>query len=450
MKRILLIIPLILLLLQACVTSKSLSKKAAKMEQAGQYVAAADLYYQAVIKNSGNTDALLGMKRTGTRVLQTYLQDFSKAAAREDYKTAVYKYQEALSYQKQIRLVNVDLVIEPNYEQKYEDVLDEYIKREYNDGLKEMGIENFKAAEQHFNEVYKFDQNYRDVAELRNIAYLEPYYRKAEKLKDEQEWRRAYDIYNKILSRVGNYKDTRAHMNYVLKMGQITLAFASTKNSRYSLYAKNVKQFTMNEIMKAKDPFIKLVDRDDIDKVLKEQEIALSGMAKDDGQVEVGSISTASYVVIFDVTTYDVEEQPLRKTARKGFESYSEKYYDKEADKYRYRTKYKTVTYYEYQAYRKVSITTSYKIVSLSTGELLSTDIINKSYESRVHYVDYQGNKPNLYPSREGSVYTSGYRELQSLLKANRRLASKGDLTNEVYKITANTIARRVLSTFQK
>lgn len=451
MRKLLLFTPIILLLLQACVTSKSLSKKATKMDQAGQYVAAADLYYQSIRKNPNNTDALIGMNRAGTKVLNDYLRDFSKSALDENYKEAVYKYLDALDYQKKIRDVNVDLKIAPNYERKFEEAKQEYIKQEYNEGLKQMGIEHFTDAEKSFNEVYKFDKNYKDVAELRNIAYLEPYYRKAEKLKDEKEYREAYNIYNKILSRVGNYKETKAHLNYVLKKGQITVALASTKDSPFSVYSKNIKQFTLNAIMKEHDPFIKIVDRDDIDKVLKEQEIALSGLAKTEGQVEVGELSSARYIVIFDVTTYDVDEQPLRKKSFRGFESFSEKYYDKTAEKYRYRTKYKPVTYYVYSAYRKVSVTTSYKIVSLSTGEVMSTDIVNKSYESIVKYAEYSGKKSALYPNKEGSVNTSNsaYRELQNLLKGNRKLASKGELTNEIYKVSGNVISQRILNTFR-
>jgi len=451
MQKLLLFIPIILLMLQACVTSKSLSKKAEKMDQAGQYVAAADLYYQSIRKNPNNTDALIGMNRAGTKVLNDYLRDFSKKALDENYKEAVYKYLEALDYQKKIKDVNVDLKIAPNYEQKYKEVKQEYIKQQYDKGLKQIGIEQFAEAEKSFNEVYKFDKNYKDVAELRNIAYLEPYYRKAEKLKDEKQYREAYNIYNKILSRVGNYKETRAHMNYVLKKGQITVALASVKDSPFSIYSKNMKQFTLNAIMKEHDPFIKMVDRDDLDKVLKEQEIALRGLTKSDGQVDVGELSSARYLVIFDVTSYDVDEQPLRKKSYRGFESYSEKYYDKNTEKYRYRTKYKPVTYYLYTAFRKVSITTSYKIVSLSTGEVLSTDIVNKSYESEVRYAEYSGKKSALYPNEEGHVNTSNsaYRELQSLLNGNRKLASKGELTNEIYKVTSRLISQRILNTFK-
>ncbi len=426
MKRLLLIASIILLSFQACVTSKSLSKKAAKMDQAGQYVAAADLYYQSISKNPNNTDALIGMNRAGTKVLNDYLRDFSKASLDEDYKTAVYKYLEAEAYQKKIRGVNVDLKIASNHTQKFEEVKEEYVKQEYENGLKQIGIESFTEAEKSFNEVFKFDKNYKDVAELRNIAYLEPYYRKAEKLKEEKEYREAYNIYNKILARVGNYKDTREHMAFVLKKGQITVALASVKGNQYSIYSKNMKQFTMNAIMKVQDPFIKIVDRDDIAKVLQEQEIALSGYAKSDGQMEVGEISTARYLVIFDVTTFDVDGEVLRKKSYKGFESFSEKYYDKEAEKYRYRTKYKPVTYYLYTAFRKVAITTTYKIVSFSTGEVMSTDILNKSYESKVRYVEYSGKKSALYPNKEGHVNTSSndYRALQKLLKGNRKLAS--------------------------
>lgn len=451
MKRILLFTPIIFLFLLACTTSKSLSKKATNMEEAGQITSAADLYYQAVRKNPNNTDALVGMNRTGTKVLSEYLRDFSKLAIAEDYKSAVYKYLDVLSYQKKIRAVNVDLKIAPNYEQKFEEVKEEYIKQQYDEGLKLIGVESFSEAEKRFNEVYKFNQNYKDVAELRNIAYLEPFYRKAEKLRDEKQYREAYNSYQKILSRVGNYKETRPHMEDVLKKGQITIALASVKSRQYGIYAKNMKQFTMNEIMKVQDPFIKIVDRDDLDRVLAEQEIALSGLAERSGQVEVGEISTAGYVVIFDVTTYDVDDQPLRKRPHPGYESFSEKYYDKEAEKYRYRTKYKPVTYYIYSAFRQVSITTSYKIVSLSSGEVLSTDILNRSYESTLQYAEYSGKKSALYPNKEGHVNTSSsdYRKLQNLLKGNRKLASYGELTNEIYKETSQLISKRVLNKFQ-
>jgi len=427
------------------------SKKGAKLEEAGQYSAAADMYYQSILKNPRNTDALIGMNRTGNKVMNEYLREFSKYAMAEDYKRATYAYLDAVAYQEKIKKVNVDLKIPPSSEDKYEEVRDEYIRLQYEEGLKNIALEEFNKAEKNFNEVYKFNQNYRDVAELRNIAYLEPFYRKAEKLKDEKQYREAYNIYDKILSRVGDYKETRSHREYVLKKGQIPIAISSIKTGRYASYAMAVKQYVLNGIIAIKDPFIKIVDRDDIDKVLQEQRLALSGMVKSEDQVEVGEIAGAKYAVIIDVPTFGVEETPLRKKRYQGFEQYQEKYKNAETGKYAYRTKYRKTYYYIYSAYRKVSMSISYKIISLSTGEVLGTDIVSRSSESTVHYATYTGKKTYLYPSNDGHVNTSryDYRKLQQLFKGNRTLASRETLINNIYQRSGSEIANKIVNRFK-
>lgn len=451
MKKLLLIVPILLMILQGCVTSNSLSKKASKLEDAGQYAAAADMYYQSIVKNPRNTDALIGMNRTGKRVMSDYLREFSKYAMAEDYKRATYAYMDALAYQKKIKGINVDLKIPPSNEDKFEEVKTAYISAQYEDGLKNIALEEFNKAEKNFNEVYKFNQNYKDVAELRNIAYLEPYYRKAEKLKDEKQYRDAYNIYSKILQRVGNYKDTRDHRDYVLKKGQIPIALSSAHSGRYSGYAQSVKQYVLNGIIAIGDPFIKIVDRDDIDKVLQEQELALSGMVNSTDQVEIGEIAGAKYAVIIDVPTFGIDERPLRKKAYQGFEQYQEKYFDKEAEKTKYRTLYRKVTYYVYSSFRKVSMSISYKIVSLSTGEIVATEIITKAYESQVLYATYSGKKSSLYPGNDGHVNTnrSDYQNLQNLFRGNRILASREALTTEIYKSAGSDIADKVVNEFR-
>jgi len=451
MKKLLLIAPILLLLLQGCVTSKSLSKKGVKLEAAGQYTAAADMYYQSIQKNPRNTDALIGMNRTGNRVMGDYLRDFSKYAMSEDYKRATYAYMDALAYQKKIKAVNVDLKIPPSSEDKFEEVKKAYISSQYEDGLKNIALEEFTKAEKNFNEVYKFNQNYKDVSELRNIAYLEPYYRKAEKLKDEKQYRDAYNIYDKILQRVGNYKDTRDHRDYVLKKGEVPIALSSVQTGRYRSYAKSVKQYVLNGIIAINDPFIKIVDRENIDKVLQEQELVLSGMTKSDNQVEIGEIEGAKYAVIFDVPIYGIEERPMRRKAYQGFEQFQEKYLKEETGKYAYRTKYRKTTYYVYSSFRKASMSVSYKIISLSTGAILGTDIITRAFESEVLYATYSGKKSYLYPSNDGHVNTSrsDYRELQRLFKGNRILASRESLTNEIYKSAGRDVAQKIVNRFK-
>jgi hypothetical protein len=146
-----------------------------------------------------------------------------------------------------------------------------------------------------------------------------------------------------------------------------------------------------------------------------------------------------------------VEERPLRKQKKPAFESYVEKYYDEESGKAKYRTLYRKKTYTVYSAYRKVSMSASYKIISLSTGDVLGTDIITKAFESEVLYATYSGKKSRLYPSNEGHVSTSRaeYNRLQQLFRGNRNLASREVLTSEIYKEASDVVAKKIVNKFQ-
>jgi len=445
MRKLILLLPFLALIAVSCVTSKSLSKKAIVLENAGEYTAAADLFYQSIQRNPNNTDAIIGVKRSGTKVLNDYLRKFSQYAIQEDFERATYAYLDALTYQEKLDRVHVKLEIPVNSQNKYTEVLNSYLTQKYDRGLDLISIEKFDEAEKCFNEIYKFDKNFKDVAELRNIAYLEPFYRKAEKLKNDKEYRDAYDAYSKILQRVGNYKDTKKHRDYVLAKGQTYITLTSGADRKYSSYSNAIKQQVVNSIFQIRDPFIKVVDREDLGRVLKEQELALSGMSKN--ELEVGEIASAQYNVVIDVTNFSSSREPLRKERIKAREAYKVKYYD-EAGKARYKTKFKTVYYYEFRESRNLIMSTSYKVVSLSTSEIVATDIVRKSIDSYVHYITYSGNKGELYPAVNSNGYSSGSSrsKIKRLLKAPRTLQAVGVLIEEYNNFAANTIASSIVS----
>ena len=442
MKRLILLLPILALLNFSCITSRSLSKKAVVLENAGEYTAAADLFYQSIQRNPHNTDAIIGIKRSGTKVLNDYLKKFSQYAIQEDYERATYAYLDAEKYQNKLESVKVKVDIPIASQNKYKEVLNSYLSEKYERGLDLISIEKFDESEKCFNEIYKFDKNFRDVAELRNIAYLEPFYRKAEKLKSDKQYRDAYDAYSKILQRVGNYKETKKHRDYVLAKGRMYITLNSEKGKRYSNYSNAIKQQVVNSIVNINDPFIKVVDREDLDRVLKEQELALSGLSKN--ELEVGEIASAQYNVVIDVTNYSISHDPLNKEKVQGRESYSEKYYDSEG-KAKYRTKYRKVYYYEYRESRNLIMAVSYKVVSLSTSEIVTSDIIRKSVNSKIHYITYSGNKKHLYPIENSYGYSSRS-EIKRLLGASRTLKPVGELIEEFSSYSGNRIANSIVS----
>lgn len=434
---------------QSCVNSKRLAKKANLLEQAGEHTAAADLFYQSVKKNPRNTTAVIGMKRTGTKVLNDYLKKFSKQAIQGQYKKATYTYLDAEQYQQKLAKININIEIPTSSQHKFTEVKQQYLSKKYDEGMKFINIEKFTKAEQCFNEVYKFDNSFKDVSELRNIAYLEPFYRNAEKLKKEKQYRKAYYEYQKILSRVSNYKDTRKNMNYVLEKGKTYITVSSKGRGSYASYSNNAKQYVINSIIKVNDPFIKVVDRADLDNIIKEQELTLSGMSK--GNAEVGEIAGANFSVVVEVTSLHFQKKPVQKHSKTGYESYREKYLNKTTNTYNYRTKYKKVSYKEYRATKTMAVSTSYKIISLRTAEIIATEIVQKNYTSGIHYITYGGQKDKLYPSRDGRVFanSSAKSQLQSLMNGNKRFEDDENMRQKYYKYVGNNIGLSIVKRLQ-
>ncbi|MBN2668057.1 MAG: hypothetical protein JXR60_02410 [Bacteroidales bacterium] len=443
MKKIALLLVLFATIIFGCATSKSLAKKALSLENSGQYLAASELYFQSILKNPNNVDALSGMKRTGSKVLDDHLSKFSKAKLDDNYKAAVYAYLDAEAYQNRIKGVNVSLAIPEFTTEDYKAVKDAYLEQEYEAGLQKIESESFSEAETKFNEIYKFDPNYKDVKELRNIAYLEPYYRKAETFKDNQEYRKAYQAYETILKRVPNYKETKSHRDYVLEKGRINIVFMdSDKKTKFQSYNRNVKTYAINAIINMKDPFIHVVDRENMDKIIKEQELAVSGLVNESEALEVGELSGAQYAIMLETTNYSLKETPIKSTRVNGFEQYREKTINKETQQPEYHTKYKSVNYNVFQGSRTVYITTHFKLLSLKTGQILSSKIIEKNVSSEVDYLTYDGNINMLYPLSDGKVNTASEAHNKLVEKSNgkRELQSAEVLSTEAYKQISNDI----------
>ena len=68
----------LMIALRGCSGSKSFSKKGEKLDEAGLYAEAADMYLQAAQRNTKNIDAKIGLKKTGQQVLNDELGTFFK------------------------------------------------------------------------------------------------------------------------------------------------------------------------------------------------------------------------------------------------------------------------------------------------------------------------------------------------------------------------------------
>ncbi len=432
------------LIAYGCNGSKSLSKKAVKLEEAGLYSDAALFYYNSLLKNRNNVDARIGLTKMGQRMLNNKVDEFTKTKAMGETKEAVYSYLEAMAYHDKVERLGIDLTYPRYITDDYEDVKAAYIKELYNESNELMADKKFNQATILLKEIEQLEPGYKDVSELKNTAVNEPLYIAAVQHFDGGRYRLAYYEFDEIYRVDPNYKDVAVLRDECLDLGKFPVAIGEFKNSSSQRGVNDrLTAFVITELSAINDPFLKIVERDNLELILEEQRMSLSGIVDEGTAVEVGNLLGAKAIITGTVISYNERKGRLKVSDKKGFESYSVKLYNKEEDKHYYQTRYKPVTYKEYYNANEVSISFQYKAISLETGEVLFSDIAEKKISDDVYYASYEGEATNLFPANDDGVITSraDKNRLLGMLRAERTLKTVDQLANNAYSSIASDLA---------
>lgn len=444
---------LIVVMMMGCSGSKSLAKKGNQLEQAGLHTDAANFYYQSLLKNSNNIKARIGLNTTGPYVLSSKLSEFTRARANNDDRSAVYAYLDAHSYYQKLKRIGVNLSWPDYHDSDYENVKLNYVEALYSMGNDFMVERRFEDAEKIFDEIIKLEPQYKNVNDLRDISRDEPIYIYATSLFDMQKYRKAYYQFDLIYKNNPHYKDVAILRNECLNKGQYPVAIIPFDNlSRYRNIEKSVQAIALRSLTSTGDPFLKIIDRANLDVILREQKLNLGSNINAQTAGNVGNLLGAKAMITGSVLTYiPVTGKPIWAT-RKGFEEIKTKVRDKETGLTSIETTYKPVEYFEHFNKNEVKISFLYKIISLETGEILVSEVVEHKLISEVHYAVYAGEITQLYPADGNGIITSAAekRNLLNLLRAPRDLKSVDEMASEIFHAFGNDLTYDVIDQMYK
>ena len=430
-----------------CSGSKSLSKKAAKLEEAGMYSDAADFYYESLIKNPQNVNARIGLNKTGDKVLNDKLGDFFKEYQSGNTKSAVYSYIKAKDYSDKLKRVGLEMSIPSQYTTDFTTARQRYVDSLYTAGSDLLAAKQFSAANSLFDEIGQLMPHYKDASNLEAVSKCEPLYIDGNSAMDVHQYRKAYNDFDQIIQILPNYKDASDLKQEALDKGRLTVSVAPFQNGTGNPgIEKSAQSYVVDAITKINDPFLRLVERENIQQILNEQRLNMSGMVDRSTASSVGSLLGAKALLTGTVVTYSENYTPVRVVKQRGYEAYQVKLLNKETNKYVYQTRYKPVYYYNHSAARQVNLGIQYKLISLETGEILASDIVHKSTTDQMQYVTYPGEVTRLYPASGENVNTSriAFNQLQQLVRAPRSLQTAAQLASVSLSAVANTISQSV------
>ncbi len=448
-----LLVVIIALFAAGCTGSKSLGKKGDQLMDAGLYTDAADFYYNALLRNNTNVDARIGLAKAGQRVLDGKLANFTKKRMAEAHEDAVYAYLDAMQYREKVASTGVNLNAPDYLARDFNEAKELVVKKLYDKGVDEMGNRQFSQAERTFAEIMKLEPGYKDVKDMVRIAINEPRYLAAVDLLDRRLFRQAYVDFNRIYAEAPDYKDVARLRAECLERGQFPVAIASFSNSTNQRgLEKRVQAFVVSDLTATNDPFLKVIERDNTDLILKEQRLSLSGNVDQNTAVQVGNLLGAKAIVSGQIISHSTKPGRLQYNEKSGFESYQVKLYNSAEDRNYFETRYRPVTYREYFNNNEVSMTFQYKAISLETGAVIFSRVVEKRETSNVYYATYDGEVTRLFPANENGILTSNRdrQRLQELIRSNREIKTIEQLTNEACKAFADDLSAELTAEIQK
>jgi tetratricopeptide (TPR) repeat protein len=448
---------LLTIILVSCNGSKAYTKKATKLATAGIYKEATNYYIKALSRDRSNVDAQLGLRKSGAEVISNYQSKFFKEFNSDNYKSAVYTYIDIQAFQKKTSYYNVEFDVPSNLTDDYLDAKNKYLEEEFELANRLMSEEQFEGAEAVFLEIQKIEPNYKegDLEKLKEIAQLEPPYRKGNEFLDLGKNRSAYFEFKEIVGKNPSYKDAKFKLNESLELAEYPVAVLKFKNNSGDRDAAAITEANViNNLLSNKGPFLKVLDRTHMDKLLDEQYLAMNGWIQGSGAVKTGQILGAKAILSGKILSIKREVRSPKATKEKAYKRRSEKYFNKETKRNETKYVYDKIYYTNYKGYTQVNASFQYILVSTETGEVLDSGIEEELFRSEVNYSTYPGNYNNLYPgtwnvkfkdSSSDRVYTARNRvnNFRSDFTANKNMRASSDLRMDALKSIGASVAKK-------
>lgn len=429
--------------LGACSGSKALSKKGAELEAAGLHDNAAMYYYNSLLRNSNNVDARIGLARTGQLVVEDKSRAFTQARSMENLKEAVYAYRDLEAYREKLSRVGIRTEVPAYLEDDYRDIQSRYLEELYEQGNRFLSKRNFEEAHRVFGEMERLEPGYRDVRELRNISANEPIYHAATLEFDAGRYRAAYEQFDRVFHADPNYKEVAVLREECLDLGKFPIALAPFENhTKHRDIDRKLHAFVLTKLSALDDPFVRVVEREDIDRILREQRLSLSGLTEGSVAQQAGNLLDAKAIITGSVLEYAARSGSWKKTTKRGYERKTFKKVNEETGVTTVHSKYEPTSYNEYSNEASVTLSFQYKAISAETGEVLFSGIFERTMVDRAEYAVFSGEITELYPAGDKGPLTDNRsrRALLSLLRADRTIKTTDQLANEAFYQAASQL----------
>ena len=228
------LIVLLFLFIISCSVKNSTLKKGAEMEKLGNFKQASELYLGVLYRKPNLPEIENALRRSAQLHISETAFTIATKNEKGDKEGVVNEYYNLNGFVNQVNAFTKNLDIDQQTKAIYNKNLDQYLMGQYDLGIKYLSEKKFAEAESVFNDISRFNPNYKDTPKQLSIAINEPVYLSGIQLFGEKKYMPAYDKWNEIYTREANYKDVKNKLQQALN--------ERYKEGSYYLMQENFKE----------------------------------------------------------------------------------------------------------------------------------------------------------------------------------------------------------------
>ena len=414
------------LVLSACSGHKSLMEEAGKLEKAGMLQSALQ-QYQSAYDQYRLTDAAIGMNRVCQQMLQQKCNEALSYCMSDQHELGIEKLREAKAFYESHKQLEINMPA--NIEFQIQECKAGHVKRLLQQAEAAALNMELSKAEQLLDKVRALDYDNAPAEALALLIRIIPIYNDGQKAYDLGLWRQAYEQFNRVCLLDFSYRDAKFKRDEALKNAHLSVAYIAKESNAPARVVTSLASNIKGEILSLKNPFIELLERSDLELLIREQQNTLGAEFDGENGPEAGKFRRANYLLYGEIIAYKANIEPERMfncDCGRTMNIYSDK-----------------VTCFEYSQRRTLEIAFRYQLVDAETGEIFMADVIQQRMEDQGTRYDFEiGKRISLTSPLLNKNHDV---DLTNMKKPKEDfLMSENELSELAIKTIAKEIAKRL------
>ena len=338
-------------------------KQAQTLEAGGLRTEALEKYTSAYY-DYDRTEGLVGMRRMSQGILDGKFQSAQMSCMVENFEIALAAYEDAFAYQNQN--ASLELKAPPSALENYQGCKTKFIETLYEEAEAAVLKEEYEKGQSLIRKILSLDRRNQKAQYLDLLCEVLPNYNAGKRAMELQMWREAHVYFDEVCLVDAGYKDAAALRADCLKKGSFAVAYKIKDNKEApDNVEKSLGATIKGELLNSKNPYLELLERENLDVVIQEQQETLSPEFDSETSSSAGKLKRAQFILSGEIVYYKSEVSPeLRQPCDCASKLliYSEK-----------------VNCYEITSRRKLEATFKYQLIDAETGKLFISDVITFS-----------------------------------------------------------------------